>query len=70
MLLSVYRITHFIGTSFENYGEATKRALAAAQEATPGMEWFEAEQLAGRVRDGRMEFRVKLEVGHLIKQED
>jgi hypothetical protein len=68
--MSVYRITQFIGTSFENYGEATKRGLAAAQKVTPNMEWFEVQQLAGRVRDGRMEFRVKIDVGHLIEQED
>jgi len=68
--MSVYRLTQFVGTSFENYGEATKRALAAANRVTPDMEWFEAIELAGRVRDGRMEFRVKIEVAHLVERED
>lgn len=68
--MSVYRLTQFVATSFENYGEATKRGLAAAQRATPDMEWFEVVELGGRVRDGKMEFRVKIDVGHLIEQED
>ena len=66
--MAVYRISRFVGTSFENYGEATKRCLEAAQKSTPGMEWFEVEQLAGRVRDGKMEFQVKIDVGHLIEK--
>jgi flavin-binding protein dodecin len=68
--MSVYRLSQFVGTSFENYGEATKRALAVANKVTPNMDWFEAVELGGRVRDGKMEFRVKIDVGHLVEQED
>lgn len=68
--MSVYRLTEVMGTSAVNYGEATARVFSAAGEATPDMEWFDKTEFAGRVRDGEMEFRVKTEVAHLIKQED
>jgi flavin-binding protein dodecin len=57
----MYRMIEVVGLSAESYAEATKSAIAKIQ-ATETVYWFEVVELRGGVRDGAIEFQVKLKV--------
>jgi len=58
----MYRMIEVVGVSNLSYAEASKSALAELQE-TEKVYWFEVVEMRGAVRDGKIEFQVKLNVG-------
>jgi flavin-binding protein dodecin len=57
----MYRMMEVVGLSPVSYAEATKSAIAEIKK-TETVFWFEVVELRGGVRDGEIEFQVKLKV--------
>jgi flavin-binding protein dodecin len=57
----MYKMIEVVGLSADSYAEATKSAIAKVKE-TEKVFWFEVVELRGGVRDGEIEFQVKLKV--------
>ncbi len=58
----MFKMIEVVGISPVSYAEATKEAIAKLQE-TETVYWFEVAELRGAVRDGEIEFQVKLKIG-------
>lgn len=58
----MYKMLEVVGVSTVSYAEATKSAIAEIQESET-VYWFEVVEMRGGVRNGEIEFQVKLQVG-------
>jgi flavin-binding protein dodecin len=62
--MSVYKMTEIVGTSKENFADATRIAIERASQTIRNIGWFEVKEERGLVKDGKVsEFQVKLSIG-------
>lgn len=57
-----FKIIQLVGTSDDSFEAAVENAIAKAKETVRGLAWFEVTEQRGAVRDGNVEFQVKLNV--------
>ena len=62
-----YKLIELAGTSESSVSDAIESAVARAGQTLKGLEWFEVQQIRGRIQDGRVaEYQVDLKVGFRI----
>ena len=64
---SVYKTTTLIGTSTTGFDDAVTRAVTRAQKTLRGVQWFEVMEQRGRIRDGGIEYQVKVDVSFTLE---
>lgn len=63
-----YKKIEVVGTSPLSFSEAVKAAVAEASLTVRHMDWFEATEQRGMIRDGKVvEFQVVLKIGFKIE---
>jgi dodecin len=66
-----YKLIELVGVSDVSYAEATKNAIARASETLRGLGWFQATELRGLIKDGKIsEYQVTLKVGFRLLDRD
>jgi len=64
----VYRITEVVGSSSESVQGAIDAGIKRVSRTVRGVEWFEATQIRGSVKDGQIEaYQVVLKVGFRLE---
>ena len=64
----VYRITEVVGSSSESVQQAIQNGIDRVSRTVRDVEWFEANEIRGRVTDGRIEaYQVTLKVGFRLE---
>ena len=64
----VYRITEVVGSSTDSVQAAIEAGLARVTRTVRNVEWFEATQIRGSVKDGAIEaYQVVLKVGFRLE---
>ncbi len=59
-----YKKITIVGTSPVSFAEAVKAAVKDASQTIRNMDWFEVDEMRGRVKDGQVaEFQVTLRIG-------
>lgn len=59
-----YKMIQLVGTSSTSYEEAINQAVEKASASLHGLDWFEVDELRGRIHDGKVaQYQVKLSVG-------
>jgi len=59
-----YKKITIVGTSPVSFAEAVKSAVKDASKTIRHMDWFEVEEMRGRIKDGEAaEFQVTLKIG-------
>jgi flavin-binding protein dodecin len=59
-----YKKITIVGTSPVSFAEAVKSAVKDASTTIRQMDWFEVEEMRGRIKDGEVaEFQVTLKIG-------
>ncbi len=59
-----YKKITIVGTSPVSFAEAVKSAVKDASTTIRHMDWFEVEEMRGRIKDGEVaEFQVTLKIG-------
>ena len=59
-----YKKIEVIGTSDESFAVATRNAVAKASETLHGLDWFEVDEMRGKIQDGKVvQFQVVLKIG-------
>lgn len=59
-----YKKITIVGTSEVSFAEAVKQAVKDASKTIRHMDWFEVEEMRGRIKDGQVaEFQVTLKIG-------
>jgi flavin-binding protein dodecin len=62
-----YKLIELAGTSESSVSDAIESAIARAGETLKGLEWFQVEQIRGRIKDGgALEYQVDLKVGFRV----
>ncbi len=68
----VFRKTEIVGTSYEGWDDAGKRAIARAMKTLRNVMWFEVKEHRGRITgtsdNFQIEFQVTLEIGFLLEE--
>jgi len=65
---SVYKVVEIIGTSEKSWDEAARVAVSTASKSLRDLRVAEVEELDLKIEDGKMIFRVKLNIS--FKYED
>ena len=59
-----YKKINIVGTSEVSFAEAVKSAVKDASKTVRHMDWFEVDEMRGRIKDGQVaEFQVTLRIG-------
>ena len=59
-----YKKIEVVGTSPVSFAEAVKAAIKDASKTVRHMDWFEVDEMRGRIKDGQVaEFQVTLRIG-------
>ena len=59
-----YKKITIVGTSEVSFAEAVRSAVKDASKTVRHMDWFEVEEMRGRIKDGQVaEFQVTLKIG-------
>ena len=59
-----YKKITIVGTSEVSVAEAVKSAVKDASKTVRHMDWFEVQEMRGRIKDGQVaEFQVTLKIG-------
>jgi len=59
-----YKKIVVVGTSPVSFAEAVKAAITDASQTVRHMDWFEVDEMRGRIKDGQVaEFQVTLRIG-------
>ncbi|MHB2020657.1 MAG: dodecin [Candidatus Xenobia bacterium] len=66
-MMPVYKITEMVGTSQESYAHATDAAMQRALKTLRNVDWWEVQEMRGAVRDGKLEYQVKLKIGFRLE---
>jgi len=65
----VYRVTEVVGSSSDGVDAAVRTAVARAAETLHGLDWFEVNEIRGRIEDGRIaEYQVGVKVGFRLDE--
>ena len=68
---NTYKLIELVGTSPAGVTEAIEAAIAKAGETLRGLDWFEVQQIRGRVENGRVaEYQVDLKIGFRLMSEE
>jgi dodecin len=57
-----YKLIDLVGISDRGFDDAAKNAIKRAQSTLQGLAWFEVVEQRGALRDGRIEYQVKVQV--------
>jgi flavin-binding protein dodecin len=64
---NTYKLIELVGTSQAGVSEAIESAIAKAAETLRGLDWFEVQQIRGRIENGRIsEYQVDIKVGFRV----
>ena len=64
-----YKKINVVGTSEVSFAEAVKAAVRDASKTVRHMDWFEVEEMRGRIKDGQVaEFQVTLRIGFKLER--
>jgi hypothetical protein len=64
-----YKKITIVGTSEVSFAEAVKQAVKDASKTIRHMDWFEVEEMRGRIKDGEVaEFQVTLKIGFKLER--
>ena len=67
----IYKLVELIGTSEAGVSEAIESAVNRAAETLKGLDWFEVQQVRGRIEDGRVAwYQVDLKIGFRVMSGD
>jgi flavin-binding protein dodecin len=59
-----YKVIEVVGASEKSFAEATRNAVEQAAKTLKGLAWFEATEMRGVIKDGRVnEFQVAVKIG-------
>ena len=63
-----YRVTEIVGSSPESMDRAVRNAIARANETLRQLEWFEVDEVRGRIVDGEIaHYQVTVKVGFRLE---
>ena len=64
-----YKKIVIVGTSPVSFAEAVKNAVRDASQTVRHMDWFEVDEMRGRIKDGQVaEFQVTLRIGFKLER--
>jgi flavin-binding protein dodecin len=64
-----YKKIVVVGTSPVSFAEAVKAAIKDASQTIRHMDWFEVEEMRGRIKDGQVaEFQVTIRIGFKLER--
>jgi dodecin len=64
-----YKKIVIVGTSPVSFAEAVKAAVNDASQTVRHMDWFEVDEMRGRIKDGEVaEFQVTLRIGFKLER--
>jgi flavin-binding protein dodecin len=64
-----YKKIVVVGTSPASFAEAVKAAINDASQTVRHMDWFEVDEMRGRIKDGQVaEFQVTLRIGFKLER--
>jgi flavin-binding protein dodecin len=64
-----YKKIMIVGTSSVSFAEAVKAAIKDASQTIRHMDWFEVDEMRGRIKDGQVaEFQVTLRIGFKLER--
>jgi flavin-binding protein dodecin len=64
-----YKKIVIVGTSPVSFAEAVKAAVKDASQTVHHMDWFEVDEMRGRLEDGQVaEFQVTLRIGFKLER--
>jgi hypothetical protein len=64
-----YKKIVIVGTSPVSFAEAVKVAIKDASQTVRHMDWFEVDEMRGRIKDGQVaEFQVTLRIGFKLER--
>jgi flavin-binding protein dodecin len=67
----VYRLTEVVGTSSESVDKAVRAAVERAARTLQGLDWFEVQEVRGRIEDGSIsEYQVTVKIGFRLMEVD
>ncbi len=68
---NTYKIIELVGTSAVGVSQAIEAAVSRAGETLRGLDWFEVQQIRGRIEDGRVsEYQVDVRIGFRLMWDD
>lgn len=68
---NTYKIIELVGTSESGVTEAIDSAVQKAAETIKGLDWFEVNDIRGRIEDGRVRwYQVSMKVGFRVMSAD
>ena len=71
MAANTYKIIELVGTSSVGVSQAIEAAVSRAAETLRGLDWFETQQIRGRIEDGRVaEYQVDVRIGFRLMSDD
>ena len=66
---NVYSVSEIVGSSTESIDEAIKGAIGRASRTLHNLDWFEVNQIRGRIEEDQMcHFQVTLKVGFRLDE--
>jgi len=66
--MSTHKLVTIVGTSPKSFEEAIGSGLTDASTTLRNLEWFEVQELRGRVQNGKVgEYQVKMQVGFRVE---
>lgn len=64
----VYKLIELVGSSPDGVDAAIRNAIEQAGQSLRNLDWFEATEVRGHIRDGKIaHFQVKLKVGFRLE---
>ena len=64
-----YKKIQVVGTSSVSFADAVKNAVRDASATIRHMDWFEVEEMRGRLKDGEVaEFQVTIRIGFKLER--
>jgi len=65
----VWKIIEVVGESSENFAGAVRNAVEEAGKTVKQMQWFEASQFRGTIKDGKVaQFQVLVRIGFKVER--
>ena len=65
----VWKIIEIIGESDESFANAVRNAVEEAGKTVKQMQWFEATQFRGTIRDGKVsQFQAAVRIGFKVER--
>jgi len=66
---SVYSVSEVVGSSSESIDDAIKGAISRASKTLHNLDWFEVDEIRGRIDDAaRCHFQVRVKVGFRLDE--